>query len=127
LTIYSSLPMQGENRVQSEHVVRGIRLVLDQVNGEVGRFKLKYVPLDDSTASTGKWAAEHESANARRAGADKSAIAYLGAFISGATAVSLPLLDESGLLQVSMSNTYIGLTRFEGAEEGEPEKYVPTG
>jgi branched-chain amino acid transport system substrate-binding protein len=31
------------------------------------------------------------------------------------------------MLQVSPSNTYVGLTRSEGAEEGEPDIYYPTG
>ena len=32
-----------------------------------------------------------------------------------------------GILQVSPSNTYVGLTRSEGADKGEPDKYYPSG
>ena len=63
---------------------------------------------------------------ARRVG-DDNTIAYLGEFNSGASAISIPLLNEAGILQVSPSNTYVGLTRSEGAEKGEPEKYYPSG
>jgi branched-chain amino acid transport system substrate-binding protein len=51
----------------------------------------------------------------------------LGESNSGATAVSLPLLNDAGLLQISPSNTYVGLTRSEGADKGEPDKYYPSG
>ena len=62
-----------------------------------------------------------------RPSATTSTIAYLGEFNSGASAISIPLLNEAGILQVSPSNTYVGLTRSEGAEKGEPQKYQPTG
>src|SRR5205823_8198035 len=66
-------------------------------------------------------------ANARRAASDERTIACIGEFNSGATALSLPILNEAGILQVSPSNTYPGLTRREGAARGEPDKYYPTG
>ena len=54
-------------------------------------------------------------------------IAYLGEFNSGASAISIPILNEAGILQISPSNTYVGLTRSEGADKGEPDKYYPSG
>ena len=41
------------------------------------------------------------SENARKAVGDDKAIAYLGEFNSGASAISIPLLNEAGILQVS--------------------------
>ena len=58
---------------------------------------------------------------------DPTTIAYLGEFNSGATAISLPVLNEAGILQVSPSNAYVGLTRAEGAERREPVQYYPAG
>jgi branched-chain amino acid transport system substrate-binding protein len=58
---------------------------------------------------------------------DPSAIAYLGEFNSAASAISIPILNESGILEVSPANTYVGLTRKEAAQPGEPQKYYPTG
>ena len=55
LTIYSSLPLQGDSRPQSESVVNGEKLALEEANGKVGKFTIKYVSLDDSTAAAGKW------------------------------------------------------------------------
>ncbi|HMI72150.1 MAG TPA: branched-chain amino acid ABC transporter substrate-binding protein, partial [Solirubrobacteraceae bacterium] len=67
------------------------------------------------------------SSDARKAAQDKSSIAYLGEFNSGASAISIPILNQSNILQVSPSNTYVGLTRAEGADKGEPDKYYPAG
>src|SRR5919205_3258609 len=127
LTVYSSLPLQGDSRPQSEDVNRGIQLALDQAGGKVGKFTIKLVQLDDATASAGKWDPGQTSANARKVVGDDSAIAYIGEFNSGATAISLPILNEAGILQVSPSNTYVGLTRAKGADKGEPDKYYPSG
>jgi branched-chain amino acid transport system substrate-binding protein len=127
LTVYSSLPLQGDSRPQSEDVVRGEQLALEKAGGKAGNFKIKYVSLDDATAATGKWEPGKVSENARKAVGDDKTIAYLGEFNSGASAISAPLLNEAGILQVSPSNTYVGLTRSEGAEKGEPQKYQPSG
>ena len=67
------------------------------------------------------------SANARRAVGDRTTIAYLGDASSGAAAISIPILNEAGILLISPTNTYVGLTRAEGADRGEPGKYYPTG
>jgi branched-chain amino acid transport system substrate-binding protein len=127
LTVYSSLPLQGDSRPQSESVVNGIKLALEEAGGKVGKFTIKYQSLDDATAAAGQWEAGAVSANARRAAQDQSTIAYLGEFNSGASAISIPVLNEAGILQISPSNTYVGLTRAQGAEEGEPDKYYPSG
>ena len=50
LTIYSSLPLQGTSKEQSEAVIDGERLALEQAGGKVGKYKINYVSLDDSTA-----------------------------------------------------------------------------
>jgi branched-chain amino acid transport system substrate-binding protein len=127
LTIYSSLPLQGDSRPQSEAVVNGEKLALQEHGGKVGKYTIKYVSLDDSTAATGKWEPGATSSDARKAAQDKSTIAYLGEFNSGASAISIPITNEAGILQVSPSNTAVGLTREQGADQGEPAKYYPTG
>jgi branched-chain amino acid transport system substrate-binding protein len=127
LTIYSSLPLQGDSRPQSESVVNGEKLALEEAGGKVGKFKITYKSLDDATAAAGKWEPGQTSANARKAAQDASTIAYLGEFNSGASAISIPIVNEAGVLQISPSNTYVGLTRAEGADKGEPDKYYPSG
>jgi branched-chain amino acid transport system substrate-binding protein len=127
LKIYSSLPLQGTSRGQSEAVINGEKLALDDVGGKVGKFTIKYVSLDDSTPQNPGTADEGQTAqNARQAVRDKSTVFYLGEFNSGGTKVSLPILNKASIPQISPSNTYIGLTTNEpGSEPGEPDKYYP--
>jgi branched-chain amino acid transport system substrate-binding protein len=128
VNVYSSLPLQGASRPQTTAMVEGIRLALQQNNGKAGDLTVKYTSLDDSTAQAGTWTPEATSANARRVAQDDAAIAYIGEFNSGASAISMPLLNEVPIAQISPANTAVGLTSDEpGADEGEPEKYYPTG
>src|SRR5215210_2381883 len=129
LTIYSSLPLQGTSKEQSEAVINGEQLALKQVGKKIGKYTLKYVSLDDSTAQNPGTADEGQTAqNARKAVQDKSTIFYLGEFNSGGTKVSLPILNKAGIPQISPSNTYVGLTTNKpGSEPGEPQKYYPSG
>jgi branched-chain amino acid transport system substrate-binding protein len=128
LTVYSSLPLQGASRPQSEDVIKGEKLALKQKGNKCGDFTISYKSLDDATAAAGKWEPGATSANARKVAQDDSAIAYLGEFNSGASAISIPINNEAGILQVSPSNTALGLTKGgAGAEPGEPDKYYPSG
>ena len=128
VTIYSSLPLQGASRPQTTALVKGIELALEQVGGKAGDIAVKYQSLDDSTAQAGTWTPEAASANARKVAQDDTAAVYIGEFNSGASAVSIPILNEGGVPQISPANTAVGLTTDEpGAEPGEPDKYYPTG
>ena len=127
LTIYSSLPLQGTSKGQSEAVISGEKLALKTAGNKVGKYTIKYVSLDDSTAQNPGTADEAQTAsNARKAVQDESTIFYLGEFNSGGTKVSLPILNKAGIPQISPSNTYVGLTTDKpGSEPGEPDKYYP--
>ena len=128
LTIYSSLPLQGAARAQAVAAVNGAKLALQKADGRVGDFKIQFRSLDDSTAQAAGWEPGATSANARKAASDDSTIGYIGEFNSGATAVSLPILNEAGVPQVSPGNTAVGITTDDpGAEPGEPDKYYPSG
>src|ERR1700754_3542390 len=128
LTIYSSVPLQGASRVQTEALVNGAKLALEQAGNKAGAHTIKYVPLDDSTAQAGNWTPEATSANALKAAQDDSTAVYIGEFNSGASKVSIPILSEAGAPQISPANTYVGLTtNAPGSEPGEPDKYYPTG
>jgi branched-chain amino acid transport system substrate-binding protein len=128
VTIYSSLPLQGASRAQTKAMVDGIKLALDQVGSKAGSIAINYKSLDDSTAQAGAWTPEAASANARKAAQDPSTAVYIGEFNSGASAVSIPILNEAGVPQISPANTAVGLTTNEpGATPGEPDKYYPSG
>jgi branched-chain amino acid transport system substrate-binding protein len=126
VTVYSSLPLNGASRPQAVAIVRGARLALEERGGTAGEHPVRYVSLNDATARAGAWTPERTVQNARRAFSDPSVMGYIGEFNSGASAVSMPLLSEAGIAQISPSNTYVGLTRGgPGAERGEPEKFYP--
>jgi branched-chain amino acid transport system substrate-binding protein len=126
LTIYSSLPLQGPGRKQSEDVVRAEKLALKQHGGRIGKFKIAFRSLDDSTPQAAKWEPNATSANARKAARDETAIGYLGELDSGATAISLPTLNEAGIMQVTPASTALELTKDVGpSDNGAPEKYYP--
>jgi branched-chain amino acid transport system substrate-binding protein len=128
LTVYSSLPRQGAQEPQTSDLVRGIELALEQAGGKAGDFTVKYESLDDSTAQAGAWTPEATQTNALKAAGDESTAAYIGEFNSGASAVSIPILNEAGVPQISPANTAVGLTSDDpGAGPGEPDKYYPSG
>jgi branched-chain amino acid transport system substrate-binding protein len=126
--VYSSLPLQGASKDQTNAMVKGIELALSQAKNKAGDVTVKYTSLDDSTAQTGNWDPQQAASNARKAVQDKKAIAYIGEFNSGASEVSIPILNQVGLAQISPANTYPGLTTNEpGTLKGEPDKFYPTG
>jgi branched-chain amino acid transport system substrate-binding protein len=128
LDIYSSMPLQGAQRPNTTDLVRGAQLALKQHGGKAGGFTIDYTSLDDSTAQAGAWTPEQTSANARKVAQDDAAVAYIGEFNSGASAISIPILNEVPVAQLSPANTAVGLTSDDpGADEGEPEKYYPSG
>ncbi|HEY2161929.1 MAG TPA: branched-chain amino acid ABC transporter substrate-binding protein [Solirubrobacteraceae bacterium] len=128
IDIYSSLPLQGASTAQTDPMVNGMKLALDQAGGKAGQWKVNYQSLDDSTAAAGKWDPSQCAANARKVAADPKAVYYMGEFNSGCSEVSIPILNQGGIPQVSPANTYVGLTtNLPGSAPGEPQKYYPTG
>ncbi len=128
LNIYSSLPLQGASKDQTNAMVDGVRLALQEAKNKAGDWTIKYTSLDDSTAQAGNWDPGATAQNARKVAQDPNAVGYIGEFNSGASAISIPILNEAGIPQVSPANTYVGLTTDEpGSEKGEPAKYYPTG
>ena len=103
LTIYSSLPLQGTSRGQSQAVINGEKLALEEAGSKVGKYH---------RSSTSRWTTRPRRTrarrtrarprqNARKAVQDKSTIFYLGEFNSGGTKVSLPILNKAGIPQIS--------------------------
>ena len=126
--VYSSLPMQGASSAQTIPLVNGIKLALSEAGGKAGPWTVNYTTLDDSTAAAGKWDPGQTAADARKVAADPKAVYYMGEFNSGASEVSIPILNQGGIPQVSPANTYVGLTTsLPGSAPGEPTKYYPTG
>jgi branched-chain amino acid transport system substrate-binding protein len=127
LTIYVSLPFDGPSAIGARAVLGGVELALDHARHRVGRYRIDVRVLNDATVPSRGWDPGQTSANARLAIANSTTIGYLGDLNSGATAVSIPLLNRAGIPQISPSSTAVGLTAG-GAEAspGEPQKYYPT-
>ena len=128
LTIYSSLPLQGTSRVDSVAINQGAQLALSALGGKIGKHTIALKPLDDSTAAAGKWDPFQTTNDAHTACDNSSTIGYLGELNSDASAISIPILNRAGIVQISPTNTAIGLTaNMPGAGPDEPRKYYPTG
>src|SRR5690349_9169806 len=121
--VYSSLPLQGASTAQTGPMVNGMKLALEQAGSKAGQWTVAYTSLDDSTAAAGKWDPAQCAANARKVAQDSKAVFYMGEFNSGCSEVSVPILNQVGIAQVSPANTYVGLTTNEpGSAPGEPQK-----
>jgi branched-chain amino acid transport system substrate-binding protein len=127
LAIYSSLPLQGPSAEISEQIVNGERLALAEAGGRIGPFRIGYVSLDDSNPTSGRLDPGVTATNAKMAAQDTSTIAYIGEYNSAATAVSLPLINAAGILQVSPASPYVGLTSSLDAGQDEPQRFYPSG
>jgi branched-chain amino acid transport system substrate-binding protein len=127
--IVSALPMTGSSLTQTQTVVNAIKQALEEVNSKAcnGAVTINYEIYDDATAAAGKWTPEQAAANANKAAADRDVVAYIGHFNSGAAQISIPILNNAGLVMISPANTYPGLTKnVPGVSPGEPDKYYPT-
>jgi branched-chain amino acid transport system substrate-binding protein len=120
--IYSSLPMRGPWATQTSVLVKGMKLALAQAGYRAGPYRVHYTALDDSAGPAG-WDANQTAANAREAAVDPHAVYYIGEFDDDASKVSMPILNEAGVPQVSPANTYVGLTTN---APGEPKGNAPT-
>ncbi len=126
--VYSSLPRQGTNTEQTDTLVEQIKATLD--GQTVGNFKIVYTDLDDSSAAkNGDWDGAVEQANANKVAADPDAMVYIGTYNSGASKLSIPILNEACIIMISPANSYPGLTKaVEGVTQpGEPDIYFPKG
>ncbi len=127
IKIVSSLPRTGSAKQQTDTIVNGIKMAIDEVGAKVGDFTIEYLDLDDATASAGQWTAEAETANADQAVKDNDVMVYIGTYNSGAAKISMPILNRSQLLMVSPANTWPGLTKPGSGDPSEPDVYRPTG
>ncbi len=127
--IVSSLPMTGSAVGQNQTIVNGIKQVIDEANSTAcdGKIKINFESYDDATAAQGKWDPAQVTSNANKAVSDKSVVAVIGHFNSGAAKLSIPILNKDNLVMVSPANTYPGLTKPGKGEANEPNVYYPNG
>jgi len=129
INIYSDLPLKGAVSAQTGPALNGEKLALKQAGDKAGQWKVNFISMDDSTAtSPTNYDLNVCQANARKAATDPKAVYLVGPFNSGCAEVEIPITNQAGLAQVSPANTYPGLTTNDpGTSSGEPQKYYPTG
>jgi branched-chain amino acid transport system substrate-binding protein len=125
LAIYSSLPERGPLHIVADDVLEAERLALAQDGGRVGRYHVRLFALDASTPGAGRSDPSQISQNARRAARNPRTVAYLGELATGTSAISIPLLNEAGILQVSPLDSALALTTRSLAVAGSPERFYP--
>ncbi|HEX3804524.1 MAG TPA: ABC transporter substrate-binding protein [Solirubrobacteraceae bacterium] len=125
--IYSSLPLDGPQKAESEAIMSGIRYWLSLGNSHVASYTIRYIPRNDASQRTGSWSAQRTVTIARQAAQDPHAIAYIGDLDSGATELSLPILNQAGMVQITPGSGYPGLTNSVPpvTQSGEPARFYP--
>ncbi|HEY0709944.1 MAG TPA: branched-chain amino acid ABC transporter substrate-binding protein, partial [Polyangia bacterium] len=93
--IVSSLPRIGKGKAQTDSIVNGIRLALQESAGKLPNLEIAYEDWDDASPKTGIWDKDVEANNARRAIDDPSVLFYIGTLDSGAMKFSLPILNRA--------------------------------
>jgi branched-chain amino acid transport system substrate-binding protein len=126
VTIYSSLPGHGVSAPAARATAAGLRLALEDAGGRAGGLEVKLVELDSAEPGERLWDPDVVSMNADEAADDPRAIAYIGELDYGASAVSVPITNDAGVLQVSPSDGLTSLTRAPlGRPRAGPERYYP--
>jgi branched-chain amino acid transport system substrate-binding protein len=123
--IVSSLPRTGSAKELTLQIVNAIKMAIADFQKELP-VAVSYEDWDDATPKLGQWDKEAEIANAEKAVADKSVLAYIGPYNSGAARESIPILNKAGLIQITPTASWPGLTKnVPGADPDEPERYRP--
>lgn len=126
--VYASLPLHGAASRAGAEYLEGIDLAWAQGRRRAGPFRVRLRILDSSPASRAAGAAPFV-ADAQRAATDPDAIAYIGELSGTATELSLPILNEAGIAQITPATSPLGLTeRIAGVTpKGQPEQFYPAG
>ncbi len=127
IKIVSSLPRTGSANGQTTSMVNGIKMAIAEVGGKIGDYTIAYEDWDDASPERGQWDPALEAANAQHAVKDTDVMAYIGTYNSGAAKISMPILNQAGIVMVSPANTYPGLTKPGTGEANEPAVYRPSG
>jgi branched-chain amino acid transport system substrate-binding protein len=127
IKVVSSFPRTGSANAQSQTMVNGIKMALDEFGYKSGGFSIAFEDWDDASPERGQWDPAVEAANAHKAVGDPDVMSYIGTYNSGAAKIAIPILNQASIVMVSPANTYPGLTKPGLGEANEPAVYHPTG
>ncbi len=127
-TVYLSLPRDGVSAPAGRAVEAGARLALEDAGSRAGKMRIRLRTVSTTEKGELAWDPGLVNANADRAKDDPRAIAYLGELDLGASAISMPILNEAHLLQVSPEDGLTSLTSTPpGRPRAAPERLWPSG
>ena len=126
LTVYASAPAHGTSAAAGAAALAGARRALRDAGGRAGGKRVRMIALSSTKPGDKAWDPGSVEAGAERAVDDPTVIAYLGELDLGASAVSLPVTNRAGLLQVSPADGLTSLTTAPpGRPRAGPERYYP--
>ncbi len=124
LTVVSLLPLSGPEAPVARDLLRGEKLALAEAGGRAGAYQVTLSALDEGGADPDS-IRQDAAAGARLALSDSQAIAVIGSLRFESAAVTVPLLNSAGLLQVSPTVGYPGFVS--PLSPGEPDRWYPSG
>jgi branched-chain amino acid transport system substrate-binding protein len=131
LLIANSGPLQGPQTDHGVQNAQAAKMVLAQRGWRAGDYTVGVQVCDEASAATTAPSPRKCAGNAKAFAADPSIVAVLGPVSSVCAHAMLPIANRAPggpLAIVSMSNTYLGLTRGgPGVAEGDPDGLYPTG
>jgi ABC-type branched-subunit amino acid transport system substrate-binding protein len=101
LTIYASQTPSGAHSQPESDILAAEQLASAQSGGKVGPYTVKFKVLSGPKLSD----------HGRTAVEDQKAIAYLGELVPGTSQISVEIVNQQGLLEVSPADTAIYLTQ----------------
>jgi branched-chain amino acid transport system substrate-binding protein len=126
VTIYVSAPLGGPAGTDGTDIEDGARMAIADAKGEAGGIKVRAIYLNDAGAEQ-RFDQVTTAENARQATEDSSAVAYIGELDSAATRVSLPIINQAGILQVSPGSGASDLVRADLFNDDVPTELQTTG
>jgi branched-chain amino acid transport system substrate-binding protein len=127
VVIYASLPLHGPQKAESQAIVNGIKVELNIVDYHRGAYRIFLMVRNDADPRTGRFSPELTVQHAREAAQNPDTIAYIGDLNSGATELSLPILNQAGIVQITPGSGYPGLTNAvkDITAPGDPARFYP--
>ncbi len=110
----------------AQNMLHAAELALDERGGQAGNVVVEIVEFNTAHPEEGMINTTGEREAAEAVATDEDFVAYLGPLASSQAQVSLPILNEAGIAQLSATTTWPGLTK-PGFVPGEPGIYYPTG
>jgi branched-chain amino acid transport system substrate-binding protein len=116
LSIWASRPPGGAGGQAATDVLDAEQLGFAKISHTVGKYTLSFHVADGSELSD----------NARTAIQDPNTIAYLGEIQPGASAISTPITNELGILELSPTDTAAYMTKATPAVSDSPGHFFPS-